>query len=195
MSGNGPEGLDKGLLELVRAHRPSEAVRRQAEATGLDLESLKTADPLTYAAVNAVALVRTDAQLAAQVNAVLAQTSPHAQLFTVPLTSVQTDTELRVFPPLQKRELDAFDDALGNVATQTGGLFYRTVADAMGERRELAWPLAPGSWQTGTALVGPFADEAAANAWGQSHIDPRAGFVYDALPYAGAWYCDVFRGD
>ncbi len=162
----------------------------------MDLESLRERDPLTYAAVNAVPLVRTDARLASQVNAALAQTAPHAQLFTVPLTNPQTDTELRVFPPLPKPELDAFDDALGTfVSTQAGGLFYRTVGDVAGEHRELAWPLSPQNWQAGTALVGPFTDEGAANTWGQDNVDPRSGFVFDALPYAGAWYGDVFKGE
>ena len=162
----------------------------------MDLEGLRKNDPLTYAAVNAVLLVRTDARLAPQVNAALAQVAPHAQLFNVPLTNPQTDTELRVFPPLQKLELNAFDDALGMfVSTQPGGLFYRTVGDILGEHRELAWPLSPQNWQAGTALVGPFSDEAAVNTWGQDHIDPRSGFVFDALPYAGAWYADVFKGE
>ena len=162
----------------------------------MDLEGLRESDPLTYAAINAVSLVRTDARLASQVNAALIPFAPHAQLFTVPLTNPQTDTELRVFPPLQKPELDAFDDALGVfVSTQPGGLFYRTVGDISGEHRELAWPLPPQKWSAGTALVGPFSDEAEANAWGQDHIDPRSGLVFDALPYAGAWYSDVFKGE
>ncbi len=179
----------------MSTHTPNDRVRAQAAAAGMDLDALREREPLTYAALNAVLLVRTDARLASQVNAVLAQVAPHAQLFTVPLTNPQTNTELRVFPPLQK-EWTALDDALGVFAgTQPGSLFYRTVSDRSGARRELAWPLEPKAWQAGTALVGPFADEAEANAWGQVHADPRAGFVFDALPYAGAWYCDVFKGD
>ena len=188
--------LDERFLEAVQTHRPSERVRAQAEATGVDLDEFRQSDPLTYATINAVPLVRTDARLAPQVNAVLAQVVPHAQLFAVPLTSPQTDTELRVFPPLQKRELAAFDDKLGAfVGTQPDGLFYRTVGDRSGERRELAWPLLPGTWQAGAAFVGPFADQGEADAWGQAHVDPRSGFVADTLPYAGAWYCDIFKGE
>ena len=162
----------------------------------MDLEGLRQNDPLTYATINAVPLVRTDARLASHANAALAQVAPHAQLFTVPLTSPQTDTELRVFPPLQKGELAAFDDALGAfVGTQTGGLFYRTVNERSGERREFAWPLPPTAWQAGAAFVGPFADQNEADAWGEANIDPRSGFVFDALPYAGAWYGDIFKGE
>jgi len=190
------EGPDEAFLALVKAHSPSDPVRRQAEAAGMDLESLRLAEPLTYAAINAVSLVRTDARLAPQVGAVVARLSPHAQLFTVPLVGQQTDTELRVFPPLQKRELAAFDDALGAfVGTQAGSLFYRTVGDPAGERRELAWPVSPDTWQAGAALVGPFTSETEATAWGHAHADPRAGFVFDTLPYAGAWLCDVFKGE
>lgn len=188
--------LDEQFLEAVRTHTPSERVRAQAEATGVDLAELRRSDPLTYATINAISLVRTDARLAPQVNAVLAQVVPQAQLFAVPLTDPQTDTELRVFPPLQKRDLAALDDALGAlVGTQPGGLFYRTVGDSSGERREFAWPLLPAAWQAGAALVGPFADQGETNAWGQAHVDPRSGFVFDTLPYAGAWYCDVFKGE
>ena len=171
-------------------------MRAQAEATGVDLDALRHSDPLTYATINAVPLVRTDARLAGEVNTALAQVVPYAQLFTVPLTNPQTDTELRVFPPLQKRDLAALDDTLGAfVGTQPGGLFYRTVNERSGERREFAWPLSPTDWQAGAALVGPFADQGETNAWGEAHVDPRSGFVFDALPYAGAWYGDVFKGE
>ena len=188
--------LDERFLDAVRAHRPSERVRAQAEATGVDLGELRKSDPLTYGAINAAPLVRTDARLAPQVKLALEQITPYAQLFTVPLTSPQTDTELRVFPPLHKSELAALDDALGAlVGRHAGGLFYRTVNERSGERRELAWPLLPATWQAGAAFVGPFADQAEANAWGQTHVDPRSGFVFDALPYAGAWYGDIFKGE
>ncbi len=161
----------------------------------MNLEDLQTDDPLTYAAVNAVSLVRTDARLSAQVGAALAQISLKFQLFSVPLNLPQTDIELRVFPALLPGELERFDDALGTLAATEPGVFYRTVNDQSGERRELAWPLEPARFQNSPALVGPFPDEGAANAWGQAHADPRSGLVYDALPYAGSWYCDVFRGE
>lgn len=162
----------------------------------MDLDTLRDTEPLTYAAANAAPLVRTDARLAPQVSAVMAQLSPHHQLFTVPLTLQQTNTELRVFPPLEHLEWTAFDDALGAlVGANTNGLFYRTVGDQAGERRELAWSLAPDVWQGGAALVGPFPTESEASAWGQAHADPRQGFVFDTLPYAGVWLCDVFAGE
>lgn len=170
-------------------------MRRQAEAAGLDLETLRSAEPLTYAAINAAPLIRTDARLLPHVSAAVARLGPY-QLFDVPLTVQQTDTELRIFPPLSKSALVALDSALGTLAgAQVGHIFYRTVTDAAGERRELAWPLAPEAWQAGAALVGPFAAETDADAWGREHADPRSGFVFDTLPYAGTWFCDVFRGE
>lgn len=198
MSADAPDPvlLSSVFLDSVRAHRPSDAVRRQAEAAGMDLDALREAEPLTYAAINAAALVRTDTRLLPQVSAAAARVSPHGQLFTVPLSVQQTDAELRIFPPPHRRELTLFDDELAQlVGTQAGGLFYRTVGDSGGERRELAWPVAPGAWREGAAFVGPFITEADATAWGQAHADPRAGFVFDTLPYAGAWFCDVFRGE
>ena len=156
---------------------------------------LRSAEPLTYAAINAVALVRTDARLLPQVSAAVSRLGPY-QLFNVPLTVQQTDTELRVFPPLSKDKLAALDDVLGALSdVRAGRIFYRAVSDSAGERRELAWPVVPEAWQAGPALVGPFAAEADADTWGREHTDPRSGFVFDTLPYAGAWFCDVFRGE
>ena len=189
------EGLNPDFLAAVRAHRPTKRVRAQAGAAGLDLDSLRETDPLTYAAVNAVPLVRTDARLSAQVGAALAQIGVKFQLFSVPLNLPQTDLELRVFPDLLPGELERFDNSLGTLAATEPGVFFRTVNDRSGERRELAWPLEPARFRDTPALVGPFSDEDAANSWGHLHADPRMGLVYDALPYAGGWYCDVFRGE
>ena len=89
----------------VQAHTPVERVRVQADAAGMDLDSLRETDPLTYAAVNAVSLVRIDARLSAAVGAALTQIGTRFQLFSVPLSLPQTDTELRVFPELLPGEL------------------------------------------------------------------------------------------
>lgn len=187
---------DAVFLEAIRAHEPKEAVRAQAETAGLDLEALRTDDPLTFAAVNATSLLRTDARLLGRIGHVIGQLFPHHQLFNVPLTTPQTDTELRAFPPLEKTQLAALDDSLGGLAAaEDGALFYRIVGDRAGERRELAWPLTPEAWQAGEGLVGPFPDQNAATAWGEQHADPRSGYLHDTLNYAGHWFCDVFRGE
>lgn len=184
------------FLEAVRRHEASQTVREQAQKSGMDLEALRTAEPLTYAAINAAPLLRTDARLVSQVGVIIGRLFPNHQLFNVPLSVPQTDTELRAFPAFTKAELSVLDDALGALVTEKPGApFYRTVGDRSGERRELAWPLEPKVWSEGEGLVGPFPDQGEASAWGEAHIDPRSGYVYDTMSYAGGWFCDVFRGE
>lgn len=66
----------------------------------------------------------------------------------------------------------------------------REVRDRSGVRREVRTPVPPASYGEGEALVGPFDDEASADAWGAEHAPP--GFDHDAVRMAGAWLCDVF---
>ena len=65
-------------------------------------------------------------------------------------------------------------------------------------RRELDLPQAPDDDLEADDLdddtvVGPFADEAAADAWGRAHVRPP--LVHDPFPMNGRWFCDVFRAD
>jgi hypothetical protein len=66
----------------------------------------------------------------------------------------------------------------------------REVRDRAGTRLEVRTPTAPADYVTGEALVGPFDDEAAADAWGAEHAPDGCG--HDAIRMAGAWLCDVF---
>jgi len=66
----------------------------------------------------------------------------------------------------------------------------REVRDRGGVRREVRTPVPPAAYGVGEALVGPFDDEASADAWGAEHAPP--GFDHDAVRMAGAWLCDVF---
>jgi len=66
----------------------------------------------------------------------------------------------------------------------------REVRDRGGTRLEVRTPTAPAEYVAGEALVGPFDDEAAADAWGAEHV--AGGFGHDAIRMAGAWLCDVF---
>lgn len=202
-SGEAPGGpasaLSAWLRSALQRHAPDEALSRRAEAAGTDLEALKNRDPLSYMAACAAPLLRTDARLANDVGRVIGRIFPEHQLFRLPLVTPQTDTELRIFPPTTRSERSALDDALGVFVGQPQlreqHLFYRVVGERSGERRELAWPLEPDRFTSGAAFVGPFADQAAADAWGRTHADPRSGVVYDTLPYGGAWFCDLFRGE
>lgn len=148
----------------------------------------------------AAPLVRTDARLVGVVSGIVGRLLPEHQLFQVPLVTPQTDTELRVFPPLTRAERRALDDAFGQLVGEgpyrEQRVFYRVVEERGGARRELAWPLAPSAYRAGTTgLIGPFEDEAAARAWGEAHAERRSGVVFDTLPYGGAWFCDLFRGE
>lgn len=194
-------GVGSAWLRVqLEAYEPDEALRRRAEAAGVDLGGLKREDPTAYMAACAAPLVRTDARLVEAVWGVVGRILPEHQLFRLPLVTPQTDTELRVFPPPTRGERRALDDALGTLVDQPPlgeqRVFYRVVEERGGSRRELAWPLPPSAYRAGTlGLVGPFEDEAAAGAWGEAHADPRSGVVFDTLPYGGAWFCDLFRGE
>jgi hypothetical protein len=197
-------GSDVQLSAWLRAHlashQPDEALRRRAEAAGVELEALKRDDPAAYMTVCAAPLVRTDARLVGAVLGVTSRLLPEHQLFRVPLVTPQTDTELRVFPPLTPAERRAFDDALGQLVGEAPyrqqRAFYRVVEERGGRRYELAWPLAPSAYRPGTTgFVGPFKDEAAARAWGEAHADRPSGVVFDTVAYGGAWFCDLFHGE
>ncbi len=187
------------LLEALRAHEPDEALARRAEAAQIDLAALKAADPVSYMAACAAPLLRTDARLEVSLSGLVGRLLPEHQLFRLPLVLKQTDTELRIFPPPTRAERNALDDALGSFVQepthQKQYLFYRIVGERSGERRELAWPIPPERSGGEAGLVGPFADEAAAEAWGQAHADPRRGMVHDTVPHGGAWFCDLFMGE
>lgn len=189
------------LLEALRAHAPDEALARRAEAARIDLAALKAADPVSYMAACAGPLLRTDARLEGSLSGLVGRFLPEHQLFRLPLVLKQTDTELRIFPPLTRPERAALDDALGAFVSQqqeqglNQHLFYRIVGERSGERRELAWPTPPERSGGEAGLVGPFADEAAAEAWGRAHADPRGGMVHDTVPHGGAWFCDLFMGE
>jgi len=99
--------------------------------------------------------------------------------------------------PLQAGESAAFERGLDALLVEPGerrrGTYLREVRDMRGRRRELGVPVAPDAWSGSAVMVGPFADESAASAWRQRALGP--GWLGDALPHAGAWYVDVFRGD
>lgn len=66
----------------------------------------------------------------------------------------------------------------------------REVTDVTGRRVEVVVPLAPGAYQGGEAIVGPFASQDAAKEWYASVRLP--GLAADTLQVADAWLCDLF---
>ncbi len=180
-------------------HEPTPAVRRKAEAAGIDLDTLRQSDPTAYAVLNAQRTVQLDPALKEVAGRTLFAAFPERQLFDMPQGAPGGKTlSLLIFPPLDSDELARLDAVLAELATQVPSqyAFYRVVTDVAGERRELALPVAPGDWrgQAGV-MVGPFESESAAGAWGETHVDASSGLVSDVLPYNGAWFCDLFRGN
>ena len=183
-------------------YEPTPEVRRKAEAAGIDLDALEQSDPTTYAMLNAKRTVQVPMQLKEVVGRALFSIFPERQIFDIPQEmpgNAQQDTQLSllIFPPLDEAELARLDEILAALATRTSECtFYRVVSDAAGEHRELALPVAPERWrgQAGV-MVGPFGNEAAAKAWSDTRVDASSALVSDILPYNGAWFCDLFRGD
>jgi len=87
----------------------------------------------------------------------------------------------------------ALDELLRQPFALGGGAYLREVRDRAGRRDELALPVAPDAYRGGAWLVGPFRDEAAADAWAGRVLRPP--WVPDVHRHGDAWYADVFVGD
>jgi hypothetical protein len=143
-----------------------------------------------------VPLLRTHPALLETVAQLLWAAAPDAQLMhDDPDDAGLVPLYLRA--PLRSAEGAAFERGLDALLAESGerrrGTYLREVRDLRGRRRELGVPVAPDAWSGTVVMVGPFADESAASAWLQRALGP--GWLGDALPHAGAWYVDVFRGD
>ena len=184
----------------LKDHEPRPEVRRKAESAGIDLEVLKQSDPVTYAVLNAQHAVQIAPQLKEIAGRTLFANFPERQIFDLPReVAGVTRLNLLIFPPLDHAELARLDEVLAALASRLPAdpyAFYRVVADTAGEHRELALPIPPGAWQgQAGVMVGPFASEAAAKTWSDTHVGASDTLVSDVLPYNGAWFCDLFRGD
>ena len=194
----------------MKDYEPTQEVRRKAEAAGIDLDTLKRSDPTTYAMLNAQRIVRVSPQLKEVAGQALFAAFPEHQVFDMQGSTVQGNNgqgnngqgsnalSLLIFPPLGHAEMERLDDALAAVAAQAANThaFYRVVSDTAGEHREFALPVAPNDWQgQAGVMVGPFASEAAAKAWSETHVGASSALVSDVLPHQDAWFCDLFWGD
>lgn len=103
-------------------------------------------------------------------------------------------TALSVDPPLGAEETARLERYLHELVERpewrARHAVVREVQDRSGTRLELRTPIAPADYRAGEALVGPFDDESAADAWGAEHASD--GCAHDAIRMAGAWMCDVF---
>jgi hypothetical protein len=182
------------LDERLRRHIPSAALRARAEAEGIDLDDLKRNAPSDYMALAAGEVVRAAPDLAQLAGAMLLAAFPEREVFGL---ADGRRERLLVFPPLSSDELERFDALLAPLTDRPEWrrrhLYFRQVDDARGVRRELDLPQAPEDDLEGDAVVGPFADEADADAWGRAHVRPP--LVHDPFVMNGHWFCDVFRAD
>ncbi len=180
--------------ERLRRHTPSAALRRRAEAEGIDLEILKRDAPADYMALAAGEVLRVDPELAELAGGMLLMAFPEREAFRAPDGRRE---RLLVFPALSAEELERLDGLLAPLvdrpAWRRRHAFFRQVDDARGTRRELDLPQQPDAYEKGDAVVGPFADEDAADAWGRAQVRPP--LVHDPFSMNGHWFCDVFRAD
>ncbi len=67
----------------------------------------------------------------------------------------------------------------------------REVSDRQGTYLEVIVPVAPESYSGGPAIVGPFADELAADEFGSRHATTTLS--HDTYRVAGGWLADLFE--
>lgn len=194
------------MANVLHTHTPSEAVRKRAEVADIDLDTLKQRDPQHYKMLNAEPVVEVSSELAEMAISVFLAAFPHYEVFRL-----ESDQRLSLlaFPPLTPAEQAKFDNALARLASHpryaAQYAFFRTVTDKQGEHRQFALALAPAAWQQDVnVLVGPFASEAEARAWSDTHINGTALLSDTVLmsdtvhqgnvPQGSNWFVDVFAG-
>ncbi len=169
--------------------------QQRAQRAGLELDELRNNDPQTYKMLHAERLLETESACLADVSAVALSIFREHDLFEL------VEKELRsllIYPQPQTQDLHRLDDALGRLAQQekyaTQAAYYRIVSDESGEHRQFRLPLTVTAWQGEVnLLVGPFANQQLAEDWTNQVVKTRQ-LLADAIPHAGQWYCDVFKG-
>lgn len=174
-------------------HQPSDEVRRRARAAGLELDRLRSEDPDTYRMLCSTSVLRVGGALRQLVEAPLHAALPDQRLFEAEAGERVT---VLAFPGPTRAQLERLDDLLALAVedeVKRRHAYYRVVQDTAGVHRELDLPTPPESWSGEETMVGPFRDEAQANAWAEKKVDARSGATFDVIQYAGGWFCDVFR--
>jgi hypothetical protein len=182
--------------ELLRLHKPSEAARQRAERGNLDLEHLKETNPTHYKMLVAQSVLEVSSELEQLASDIITAAFRHHEVFRLEHSPFVT---LLVFPELTQKDLERLDTALAKLPElpkfKTQHAYFRVVTDREGEHRQLALPLAPEKW-TGqkNVLVGPFANQAHAESWGDEAVRPHQ-LIHDALQFSRVWFCDVFASE
>lgn len=178
----------------LRDHAASALARRRAERAGLDLDALRRDAPEQYRMLNAEEIARVSPELADAAAALLWSVFPERKVYRVP---GEGSERLLAFPPLSDAGFARFDDAAAELVARPeyadAYVFFRTVRDLRGTRRELMVPTGPDAWQGESVLVGPFESQEAAERWPAGRLPKE--LIGDPVPYRGRWFCDVFRSD
>ena len=175
----------------LESHVPDDGARRRAESAGLDLEVLRRDEPVTYMMICSLPVLRAAPELEDLAEPVLDAVFGDQQLFKA---EAEGKVLVLAFPGPTQGQLRRFDELMGEAveAATEEHAYYRIVNDRSGTSRELDLPTPPELWRGSATMVGPFENEAEAQGWAQRLVVPQPGMTYDALLYAGAWFCDVF---
>ena len=181
---------DRSELPAGVRPRARALAERRARRAGLDLDTLRTGDPGAFAALHAEDLLVVDARLVPYVDPVLENAFAGVALYRV---DGPGRVRILALPFPAPTLLAEADDVLARWVTTVPPelhAFYRIVSEPTGDVRELGLPIDPARWTGGAAWVGPFDDEASAEAWSRRHVG--RGWIGDTLAYRGTWFCDVF---
>jgi hypothetical protein len=185
---------DPAVPDGLRDHESSPLARQRAARAGLDLEALRREAPERYRMLNAEEIARVSPELAEATAELVIGAFPERNVYRVPGESGE---RLLAFPPLDEAAFVRFDDDAAELVARPSFadayVFFRTVRDLRGGRRELMVPTPPEAWRGEVCLVGPFESREAAESWPAGRLPPE--LIADPVPYRGRWFCDVFRSD
>jgi len=173
---------------------PSPEARQRAEAAGINLDSLKLEQPEQFMIFVSEGFIRVSNELLNRASDVFSAALPHHQLLKLEEEDLVL---LKAFPALNKPEVERVISALGRLVEHPKFEYplahVRTISDSSGAQHQFALPIAPLDWAGQTnRLIGPFDSEDGANDWAETHVT-QTDLNSDSLPYAGNWFCDVFK--
>ena len=179
--------------EFLRLHKPSDVARQRAERGNVNLEHLKETNPTHYKMLVARHVLEVSSELEQLASDVLSAGFRHHEVFRLEHSPFIT---LLVFPDLTEKDLERLDTALAKLPElptfKARHAYFRIVTDKEGEHRQLALPLAPENWAgQKNVLVGPFANQADAERWGDETVRPHQR-IHNAIGFSEVWLCDVF---
>lgn len=182
--------------EFLRLHQPSERAKQRAKQAGLNLTELKETNPQHYKMLVAQNVLEVSKALEQSASNVIVAAFRHHEIFRLERGDEVT---LLIFPELNAQEVERLETALARLAElptlKAQYAYFRVITDKQGEHRQFALPLPPSQW-TGqrNKLIGPFANQAAAEEWGNTNVRPHH-LVHDTVQHAGTWFCDVFSAE